>query len=245
MAKPTKRWFRETDLLEDSVADTGEFSGASLPSPGDYVLGGLLPPLFTVKPDNVNFNVFKAGHYDPASYYTALEGSDTVVLPTNQAAADAIRYDPMRTFQAGLGNDTVTGGGLNDLIYGGPGNDRLYGNNGNDALMGGEGHDRLIGAKGNDLLWAGNGIDYVEGGAGNDIIVATEADRLFDPDAWALRPWGGKLYTDLIDAGSGNDLIYATSLDEVHGGDGTIGSSCSTPWISLDSNSSLAGMGTM
>ena len=220
MAKPTKRWFQDRDLLEDAIGDTGEFSGASLPSPGAGVLRGLLPPLFTVKPDNVNFNLFKAGHYDPASYYAALESSDTVVLPLNQANADAIGYDATRTFQAGLGNDTVTGGGLNDLIYGGHGNDRLYGNNGNDALMGGEGHDWLIGAKGNDLLWAGNGIDYIEAGAGNDIIVANDDDRFLHPGQWAPSPMSSKSYTDHIEGGAGNDHIFATSLDEVNGGDG-------------------------
>ena len=49
--------------------------------------------LFTAKPDNVDFNTLKAGHYDPASYYAALEGSDTVVLPVNRIAADAIGYE--------------------------------------------------------------------------------------------------------------------------------------------------------
>ena len=116
MAKPTKRWFEESDLLEDAIGDTGQLSGASLPSPSSGgVLRGLLPPLFTVKPDTVNFNLLKAGHYDPASYYAALESSDTVVLPLNQANADAIGYDATRTFQAGLGNDTVTGGGTQRL----------------------------------------------------------------------------------------------------------------------------------
>jgi Ca2+-binding RTX toxin-like protein len=222
MAKPTKRWFQESGLLEDAIGDAGQLSGASLPSPSSGgVLRDLLPPLFTVKPDTVNFNTFKAGHYDPASYYAALEGSDTVVLPLNQANADAIGYDATRTFQAGLGNDTVTGGGLNDLIYGGHGNDRLYGNNGNDFLVGGEGHDWLIGAKGNDVLWAGNGIDYIDAGAGNDIIVANEHDRVrLDVDEGSLSPMGDKMYTDRILAGAGNDLIFATSNDQVFGGNG-------------------------
>ena len=117
MGKPTKRWLQSHDLLEDAIDGTGQISSASLPSPGSGgVLRGLLPPLFTVKPDNVNFNMFKAGHYDPASYYAALESSDTVVLPLNQANADAIGYHATRTIQAGQGNDTVTGGGLNHLI---------------------------------------------------------------------------------------------------------------------------------
>ena len=221
MAKPTKRWFEENDLLDDAIDDTAQLSGASLPSPGSGgVLRGLLPPLFTVKPDNVNFNMLKAGHYDPASYYAALESSDTVVLPLNQANADAIGYDATRTFQAGLGNDTVTGGGLNDLIYGGHGNDRVFGNNGNDFVLGGEGHDRLYGAKGNDIIYAGNGIDYIEGGGGNDIIVANDDDRFLHPGEWVPNPLGGKLTTDHIEAGDGNDRIFATSLDEVYGGDG-------------------------
>ncbi len=199
MARPTKRWFQESDLLDDAIDDSSHLTGASLPSPSSgVVLRGLLPPLFTVKPDNVDFNTLKAGHYDPASYYAAQEGSDTVVLPLNQAKADAIGYDATRTFQAGLGNDTVTGGELNDLVYGGHGNDRLYGNNGNDALLGGEGHDWLIGAKGNDVLWAGNGIDYIDAGAGKDIIVANDDDgHLLDLFEKAPLPGGGEVFRGL------------------------------------------------
>ena len=91
MAKPTKRWLEDSDLLEDAIDGISQFSSASLPSPSSGgVLRGLLPPLFTVKPDTVNFNMLKAGHYDPAWSYAALESSDTVVLPLNQANADAI-----------------------------------------------------------------------------------------------------------------------------------------------------------
>jgi Ca2+-binding RTX toxin-like protein len=245
MAKPTKRWFQESGLLEDAIGDAGQLSGASLPSPSSGgVLRDLLPPLFTVKPDTVNFNTFKAGHYDPASYYAALEGSDTVVLPLNQANADAIGYDATRTFQAGLGNDTVTGGGLNDLIYGGHGNDRLYGNNGNDALLGGEGHDWLIGAKGNDLLWAGNGVDYVDAGAGNDIIIANDDDgHLLDLFEKARFPGGGEGSRDYIDAGAGDDLVLGTHEDVVYGGSGNDRIEISDCTDSFGSGNAYAGNG--
>ena len=66
MARPTKRWFQESDLLEDAIDDIGQLSGASLPSPSSGgVLRGLLPPLFTVKPDIVNFNRSKPATTTP------------------------------------------------------------------------------------------------------------------------------------------------------------------------------------
>jgi Ca2+-binding RTX toxin-like protein len=233
MARPTiKRWFEDNDLLDDVLCDIGSIGGPSLPPPGS---GGVPPSflvrLFTAKPDNVDFNTFKAGHYDPATYYAALEGSDNVVLPLSQAAADRIGYDPARTFHGGPGNDTVTGGALNDLIGGSHGNDRLYGDAGDDLLTGGEGHDWLIAGKGNDALFAGNGIDYIDAGAGDDFIVANDDDRFLYPGEWVRTPLGDKSYTDHIEGGLGNDRIFATSLDQVHGGDGNDRIELSVPTV--------------
>ena len=55
------------------------------------------------------------------------------------------------TFDAGGGNDKVTGGTGNDMINGGSGNDTLLGGAGNDSLTGGIGKDTLTGGAGNDV----------------------------------------------------------------------------------------------
>jgi len=62
----------------------------------------------------------------------------------------------------GDGNDTITGGAGEDVIFGDTGNDTLTGAAGNDVLIGGNGSDRLVGSAGNDILVAGDlqGYNY-------------------------------------------------------------------------------------
>jgi Ca2+-binding RTX toxin-like protein len=230
MAKSLKRPLDRDDLL---LHGTGSeifiwtppppTRGGPAAGPGDVLNPGPLPPLFTPSPDNVNFNTLKANQYDPASYYSALRGDDTVVLPADQTKADAIGYDPAQIFYGAAGNDFIVGGALNDLISGDDANDRIFGNAGDDILAGGNGNDQLFAAAGNDILYAGKGIDYLDAGAGNDIIVATEDDQLANEDLDnAPHPFGDPsgVPRDEIYGGSGNDLIFATNEDNVSGGSG-------------------------
>jgi Ca2+-binding RTX toxin-like protein len=203
----------------------GPYGGPIVPGPGDLLGPGPLPPLFTPSPDNVNFNNLKANQYDPASYYSALRGDDTVVLPADQAKADAIGYDPTQIFDGAAGNDFIVGGALNDLISGGDANDRLFSNSGDDILAGGNGNDQLFAAAGNDILYAGMGIDYLDAGAGNDILVSLEDDQGANedvdnaPSPFPFQdPFG--LSRDNLYGGAGNDLILATNDDNVNGGSG-------------------------
>ena len=163
------------------------FGDGRAAGPGDILNPGPLPPLFTPSPDNVNFNTLKANQYQPASYYSALRGDDFVVLPADQAKADAIGYDPTQIFYGAAGNDFIVGGALNDLISGDDANDRIFSNAGDDILAGGNGNDQLFAAAGNDILYAGTGIDYLEHAhtAGHDIIVAVEEENRSRQRGWA------------------------------------------------------------
>jgi hypothetical protein len=115
MAKSQRRLFDRDDLLgmvqnigvrsHSLVAPQFPDGGGPAPGPGDVLNSGPLPPLFTPSPDNVNFNDLKANQYDPASYYSALRGNDTVVLPADQAKADAIGYDPTQSAPGKLAKD--------------------------------------------------------------------------------------------------------------------------------------------
>ncbi len=81
------------------------------------------------------------------------------------------------------GNDTLSGGGGNDIIYGDAGNDTLNGDKGNDVLYGGFGADMLGGGDGNDVLVGGRGADTLIGGFGNDAYYFDDAGadgRLID-----------------------------------------------------------------
>ena len=72
---------------------------------------------------------------------------------------DKITIDPLITADAcvfaGDGNDTVTGGGGNDILLGQAGNDKLYGGPNRDILIGGAGADRCDGGDDQDILVGG------------------------------------------------------------------------------------------
>jgi Ca2+-binding RTX toxin-like protein len=55
----------------------------------------------------------------------------------------------------GEGDDELTGGAGDDVLWGDEGDDRLEGSSGRDLLIGGAGADRLFGNGGDDILIAG------------------------------------------------------------------------------------------
>lgn len=85
----------------------------------------------------------------------------------------------MATINGTNNNDTLSGGGQDDLINGldgndvldgGNGNDTINGDAGNDQLFGGGGTDTLNGSTGNDSLYGGSSSDFLSGGADNDLL---------------------------------------------------------------------------
>jgi Ca2+-binding RTX toxin-like protein len=90
------------------------------------------------------------------------------------------------------GNDTLFGDGCgkrskaqatgvlkdgNDKVSGGDGDEILFGAGGNDSLNGGKGNDWLFGGRGNDKLTGGPGTNRYEAGAGNDTVSARNGKR--------------------------------------------------------------------
>ena len=71
----------------------------------------------------------------------------------------------------GAGNDSIDGGGGDDLIRAGAGNDSIEGGAGNDVLLGGDGNDSLVGGRGRDLLIGGVGADRLIGDQDDDILI--------------------------------------------------------------------------
>jgi RTX calcium-binding nonapeptide repeat (4 copies) len=87
--------------------------------------------------------------------------------------------DEALTVDAGDGDDVITGGDFNDLLFGGGGNDMINGNPGDDLIFGGRGDDAVNGGVGHDtaflnsgddlFVWnPGEGSDTVDGGIGHD-----------------------------------------------------------------------------
>jgi Ca2+-binding RTX toxin-like protein len=84
-------------------------------------------------------------------------GGSGRIIVYGMASADNISLNGNVNLEAhgGWGNDTITGGAGNDVIWGDEGNDTLTGSAGNDVLIGGDGSDRLVGSAGHDILVAG------------------------------------------------------------------------------------------
>jgi Ca2+-binding RTX toxin-like protein len=202
-----------------------------------------LPPLFTAGSDVVDFSTVLAGTYLYASEYNALGGNDTVKLPVDAAAAVASGYDPTQPFRAWDGNDTITGGTLNDVIYGDSGSDTLVGGAGNDVLYGGSSADTLSGGAGNDRLNGGSNndtanyaaaagavtINLASGtatGEGNDTLVNIEnaTGSNFDDTitgSGVANILNGGNGNDTLSGGSANDVLTGGSgTDKLSGGDG-------------------------
>ncbi|MCV6592155.1 MAG: tandem-95 repeat protein [Silicimonas sp.] len=139
-------------------------------------IAGAIDPLFTSQADGVDFDTVVAGSYLDGSQYDALGGEDTVLLPEDAGAAAAAGYDLTRLFDAGGGNDAVTGGSAGDNIFGNGGDDTLRGDGGDDTLSGGEGAD---------LLQGGTGSDSVAGAAGNDTAVYNVAANVGASDIYS------------------------------------------------------------
>ena len=74
-----------------------------------------------------------------------------------------------------LGDDSLEGGEGNDTVIGNLGNDTVIGNEGNDVLFGDLGSDTLDGGEGNDTLTGGVGDDFLIGGEGKDTAVYAQA----------------------------------------------------------------------
>jgi len=102
------------------------------------------------------------------------------------------------------GDDTITGGGENDVIWGRAGDDVIDAGAGNDKVFGDVGDDVITGGLGNDSLFGGFGDDTIDGGDGNDYVQG-----------------GGD--ADSMTGGAGNDTLAGDSNegDVLDGGDGT------------------------
>ncbi len=171
------------------------------------------PLLFTAFADAVDFNTIAAGQYNVNSFYNADSGNDVVYLPENALISSVLGYSLTMGFNAGIGDDVVYGGALNDSIYGTHGNDILYGNAGNDMLRGGLDQDylhggagfadTLFGEEGGDTLVDSDGVFEAHGGDGDDKIGISFA-AAWDNDN---KPNNAPVSDYSISGGYGDDKI--------------------------------------
>jgi Ca2+-binding RTX toxin-like protein len=145
-------------------------------------------------------------------------------------------------------NDTLGGGGGDDLIRGYDGNDRIYGAGGADSLYGGAGNDAIYaiyppgmgggsgvgatylrGDEGNDVIVGGPSFDDINGNMGDDtasgglgddwVVGGKDNDRLSGEGGSDIVY--GNIGNDTCDGGAGNDVVRGgQDNDSVSGGIG-------------------------
>ncbi len=154
-------------------------------------------------------------------------------------------FTQMENIVAGIGNDTLTGTDLGNVMEGGAGNDSilggvdvfatgdlLLGGDGNDTLRGDGGHDTSNGGAGDDFIYANNVIfaiavqpEVIIGGAGIDTLVTTDknADYLVNL-ATGTTNFFNESFTGMenVLAGGFNDtLIGSADANYLSGGAGS------------------------
>ena len=118
-----------------------------------------------------------------------------------------------------IGNDTIAGGALTDVIDGGDDDDLLVGRGGDDDLSGGAGNDTLLGGAGNDVMDGGTEGDTLTGNAGDDTMSGDAgADLLVGQDGSDFLDGGAD--NDTLDGGAGNDVLEGGAGTDVLRGRG-------------------------
>jgi Ca2+-binding RTX toxin-like protein len=103
----------------------------------------------------------------------------TVNLTTNMGVdsyGDTDTFVSVERIRATELADSLTGSSGANMFEAGAGNDTVSGMNGNDTLIGGFGDDSLLGGSGNDELVGGRGNDIIDGGAGAADVADYSAD---------------------------------------------------------------------
>nr|MCW2727553.1 hypothetical protein [Aeromicrobium sp.] len=133
------------------------------------------------------------------------------------------------------GNDTMRGGGLEDLILGQSGNDVIDGGDGSDAIEGGAGHDTVDGKAGDDEILGGSWTaatrdeaDTLRGDDGDDLILGDNGNpangsspyvTLLDVPAGGATASADLFGIDAISGGTGEDRLFGQGGDDVLQGD--------------------------
>ena len=156
--------------------DTLTITGTNGPDNISIALNASDPNTLDVDLDNNGFPDFQFDRTTFSAITVFLQGGD------DQFAVNGTSPDETLTVDGGSGNDTITTGSGNDLIFGGDGNDTINSGAGDDVIDSGSGNDSVVGGIGHDtaflgsgddnFVWnPGEGSDFVSGDAGYDTLV--------------------------------------------------------------------------
>ncbi|WP_170317718.1 M10 family metallopeptidase [Paroceanicella profunda] len=126
-----------------------------------------------------------------SSFENLTTGGGADVIGTNGANIITVNDN------GGYNENSVSGGGGNDVIRTNSGDDLLFGGDGVDTLYSGAGNDMAYGGNQGDLIYGANGDDYIDGGG--------QWDRLYGGNGndTLVGGWGN----DKLDGGTGDDLL--------------------------------------
>jgi len=124
---------------------------------------------------------------------------DIVQFASGTTAPYSVQY-----LRGGSGNDTLTGDGLANIIWGGGGDDIINGGGGNDALYGEAGNDTIHGDSATTLP-AGQvaGDDFISGGSGTNTLFGDNGNDLIDNTSGGAQ--------GAIDCGQGDSDVGMSS----------------------------------
>ena len=112
------------------------------------------------------------------------------------------------SFSGSSGADRITGGALDDVLYGGQSRDFLHGGLGNDTLEAGAGHDVLHGDGGDDVVSDYLGSDVLYGGVGNDTMLDQSGNNtIFGGNGNDSISTGNFTGVSFVDGGAGIDYL--------------------------------------
>ncbi|SON51760.1 hypothetical protein [Vibrio tapetis] len=162
--------------------------------------------------------------------------------------ADPLTKTTFRNFENVVGSDgddSLTGDGNNNVLFGGKKDDNLYGGAGNDTLIGGSGYDKIFGGTGNDRLSGGDDIDELHGGSGFDVVdySMSESDRKRHLD---IQLDDNGMTTFARDKQTGHIIDKMTDIEGLVGGDGNdtlIGNSQNNQLTGGAGSDTLKGLG--
>ena len=122
--------------------------------------------------------------------------------------------------KSGAGADTLYGNGGADTLEGGADKDTLWGGLVGDSLDGGDGDDEIYGEQGGDEAWGRAGADSLYGGSEGDTLHGDEGlDKLWGGQG-SDTLWGGADDDELRGESEGDTLHGEAGADKLYGGDG-------------------------
>jgi serralysin len=170
------------------------------------------------------------GGIDTADYSDAASGVSVNLLTEVGSAGEALG-DLVKAFHNLIGSgfadrldgdtheNTIVGGGGDDLLFAGHGDDFNDGGPGNDFIQDASGNDTILAGDGRDTVFGFGGNEYIEGGAGDDFLrdYGGGNDTIFGEDG--NDGLVGDAGNDVLDGGTGGDHMEGgAGVDTMTGG---------------------------